>query len=332
MIKLFNSNKIIVSVLFIPILLFFTGIDFYQDTATPSNSSYNLVSAFILDPFYSIPSLYQYLITTVVIFIQTILLIFITNKHQLQKNTNLLVGLFYLTYLAFMPHPFLLNESILANFFLIGSIDQVLESYKKHKAYGNIVNAGVYLGLASLFSPVLILLFIWCFIGILQLRSFRLKERLLLVIALLVPYYLLGTWLYFNGAFNTFFNPQLLEPFNLINLSILTIKERISLLFLILVSLVLFFNFRRYTIKRSMVVQRKIASVFLFFIIAIFLKLFLGHTTTDYAIALAIPMSIFSAILSQTINLKWAELITLLLIVNIICLRIDFILNLFGLN
>ena len=332
MIKLFNSNKILVSVLYIPILLLLTGIDFQQGSIIPSTKDLNLVAGFILKPFYAIPILYQYIITVVVIFIQLMLLTYISTKHQLQKSTNLLVGLFYIIFLAFMPQTFLLNEGILANFFIIGSIDQVLESYKKHKAYGNIVNAGLFIGLASLFSPILILLFIWAFIGILRLRSFKGTERLLLFLASLIPYYLLGSWLFFNGNFTEFFNKQLLSPFGPLKLLQLEQKELITILMLIAASIVLIFNFRNYMIKRNMVVQRKISNVFFLFMLSLGLKFFLGLSVANYTILLAIPMSIFSAILCQMGNYKWAELVTILLIANVLCLRIDFILKIFGLN
>ena len=333
MIKLFSSNKIIISILFIPILLGLAGIDFYQGTAVIQESLKDgSLSSLILEPFYKLPILYQYIFSAILIFIQLIILIFIANKHQLQKSTNLLVGLFFIIFLAFIPQALNINGSLIANFFIIGSIDQVLDSYKKHKAFGNIINAGFFIGLASLFSPVLILLFVWAYISILQLRSFKLGERILLLLATVLPYYLLGAWSFFRGNLTTYFNSSFFEPFYVIKLSTISQKEIIGLIMILTTAVVLIFNFRNYMIKRSMVVQRKISTLFFFFIFSLFLFLFEGFSTTNLIIVIALPMSIFSSILSTNANPKWAELILLLLVINILCLRVEFILAIFGLN
>lgn len=332
MIKLFSSNKIIVSILFLPILAFLAGIDFYQGSELNSSFTSNYITSYLFEPFESLSRVYQYILSIVLIFIQLILITFISNKHQLQKTTNLLVGLFYLIYIVFMPQPLLLNASLIANFFIIGAIDQVLESYKKHKAFGNILNAGFYIGIASLLNPVLLIIFLWSYIGILQLRSFKTRERILLLVAVLIPYYLLGSWMFFQGNLNEFFNRSLIEPFALKNFFALSKKEIISLMMIFTAAIVLLFNYRIYMIKRSMVVQRKISSLFFFFLCAIVLVIFSGFSTIDLVVLLAIPMSILSAILSQNSNPKWAELITVFLVLNILCLRFEFILSIFGLN
>ena len=333
MIKLFSSNKIIISILFIPILLCLAGIDYYQGTEIIQEIPQgNSLSSFILAPFYKLPILYQYIFSTTLIFVQLITLIVISNKHQLQKSTNLLVGLFFVIFLAFTPQPLIINGSLIANFFIIGSIDQVLDSYKKHKAFSNIVNAGFFIGIASLFNPILIFLSIWAYIGILQLRSFKIAERILLIVATFLPYYLLGTWTFFKGNLTSYFNSSFFEPFHLTNLSAISQKELIGLIMILTAAVVLLFNFRNYMIKRSMVVQRKISSLFFFFAFSLLLFLFEGFTSVNLIIILAMPMAIFSSILAQNANPKWAELIALLLIVNILCLRVEFILAIFGLN
>ena len=333
MIKLFSSNKIIISILFLPILLCLAGIDYYQGTEIIQEVQQgSSLSSLMLAPFYSLPVLYQYMFSALLIFVQLILLIVISNKHQLQKSTNLLVGLFFVIFLAFIPQPLVINGSLIANFFIIGSIDQVLDSYKKHKAFGNIINAGFFIGIASLFNPVLIFLLIWAYIAILQLRSFKLAERILLLIATLLPYYLLGVWMLFKGNLTSYFNSSFFEPFYITKLSTLSQKEIIGLIMILTAAVVLIINFRNYLVKRSMVVQRKISSLFFFFVFSLFLFLFEGFTSLNLIILLALPMSVFSSILAQNANPKWAELITLLLVINILCLRVEFILAIFGLN
>ncbi len=331
MLKFFNSNKIILSFFYLILIGLFAGIDYYFGKELGRSSVNTIIAQTLLNPYYRLSIEVQYIISTLVVFIQCLLLIYISTKQQLLKTTNLLPGLFYILFLALSPSPFLLNEAILANFLIILAINDVLGSYKKNKAFAQVFNAGFFIGLASLFNPVYAILFIWAFIAFIQLRSFKGNERFLMVIGLALPYYLLGAIYYYNDELHLLLNYDLLTLFGLWNFNFTNLQSIFCLISGFLLFVALSFNFTRFNYKRSIVVQRKILSLFVLYSIQLFLIIFLGLGVEQYLILLAIPAAVFSSLLSLNAPYQWGELVTLLLLLNILCLRITPIVEIFGL-
>ncbi len=331
MLKFFNSNKIILSFFYLILIGLFAGIDYYFGKELSESSVNTIIAQTLLNPFYRLSIEVQYVISTLVVFFQCLLLIYISTKQQLLKITNLLPGLFYILFIALSPSPFLLNEAILANFLIILAINDVLGSYKKKKAFTQVFNAGFFIGLASLLNPVYAILFIWAFIAFIQLRSFKGNERLLMLIGLALPYYLLGTVYYYKDELYLLLNYDLLTLFGLWIFKFANLLSVFCFLSGFLVFVALSFNFRKFNLKRSIVVQRKILSLFVLYSIQLFLIIFLGLDVDQYLILLAIPAAIFSSLLSLNTQNQWGELVTLLLLLNILCLRITPIVEMFGL-
>ena len=331
MLKFFNSNKIILSFFYLILIGLFAGIDYYFGKELGRSSVNTIIAQTLLNPYYRLSIEVQYIISTLVVFIQCLLLIYISTKQQLLKTTNLLPGLFYILFLALSPSPFLLNEAILANFLIILAINDVLGSYKKNKAFAQVFNAGFFIGLASLLNPVYAILFIWAFIAFIQLRSFKGNERFLMVIGLALPYYLLGAIYYYNDELHLLLNYDLLTLFGLWNFNFTNLQSIFCLISGFLIFVALSFNFTRFNYKRSIVVQRKILSLFVLYSIQLFLIIFLGLGVEQYLILLAIPAAVFSSLLSLNTPYQWGELATLLLLLNILCLRITPIVEIFGL-
>ena len=331
MLKFFNSNKIILSFFYLVLIGLFAGIDYYFGKELSESPVNTIIAQTILNPYYRLSIEVQYIIATLVVFIQCLLLIYISTKQQILKTTNLLPGLFYILFIALSPSPFLLNEAILANFLVILAINEVLGSYKKNKAYVQVFNAGFFIGSASLLNPVYAILFIWAFIAFIQLRSFKGNERILMVIGLALPYYLLGTFYYYNDELHLLLNNDLLPLLGLWNFKFANLQSIFCFLSGFLIFVALSFNFRRFNYKRSIVVQRKILSLFVLYSIQLLLIIFLGLDVEQYLILLAIPAAIFSSLLSLNAKNKWGELVTLLFLLNILCLRITPIIEMFGL-
>ena len=332
MIKLFRSNKVLLSVLFIPILLLLTGLDYLQQNEIPALDPSNPIVQFILGPVRMLEPLYQYLITVLIVLLQSWLIIYFSNKHQLQKSSNLLAGFFYILFLACRPETFVLDAAILANTFIIIAIDQVLALYKKIKSHVGIFNAGFCIAMAALFEPTYIVLSIWVYVAISQLRSFKIKERLLLVISFLIPFYLIGSAYYYFSDIKIFFTDSLWAKFKIWDGILPESVALITVLISMSSSLILMMNYRKVIIKRQMVVQRKILSILLLFMVCFLTLIINGQQAAVLCSLLALPIALYASILASISKIKWAELITVLLIANIICLRINLVLELFAIR
>ena len=332
MIKLFRSNQVLVSILFIPILILITGLDYLQLNEIPALDASNPVTNFILGPLRTLAPIYQYIITVLFVLIQSWLIIYFSNKHQLQKSSNLLPGFFYIIFLACRPEVFVLDAAIIANTFIIIAVNQVLTLYKKIKSHAAIFNAGFFIAIAALFEPTYIVLIVWAYIAIAQLRSFKISERIVLLISGMIPMYLIGTAYYFTGKLNVLISEDFISKFHLWQASLPETVALITALISIISAIILIMNYRRITTKRQMVVQRKTLSILLFFITCFLTLIFNGTQTSVFCSLLALPIALYAGILATISRTEWAELVTLLLIANIICLRINIVIDLFAIQ
>ncbi len=83
-----------------------------------------------------------------------------------------------------------LNPAIIGAVFLMMAIRQIMESYRVQGIAYNFFDAGILIGIGSLFYANLVWFGLLVFIGIVLLRSFNIKEIALAVTGLLTPYIL----------------------------------------------------------------------------------------------------------------------------------------------
>ena len=140
------------------------------------------------------------------VFLQGVIVNFLVFKYRMTGEQSLYPGLFYILLVSSLPSFLGLNASLLANTFIIWSLFEFFESYRKPSAATNIFNIGMFLAIASLFYFSISVFLLWGILCVNILRSGSIKEALMLLVGFFVPYFLVGTVYLLTDSYNIFWN------------------------------------------------------------------------------------------------------------------------------
>ena len=136
----------------------------------------------------------RYLLFFVVVLFQAYLFNGIINFFKLAKSPTYISAVCFvlLHFIGFDIDVF--NPLLLANTFLLLALYSLFASYNKKVSMSTVFNIGFFIGLAVLFYHSHIVYFYWSLFAFLIVRSFDLKEFLILISGFLVPLFLMATY------------------------------------------------------------------------------------------------------------------------------------------
>lgn len=316
MFKLFKTNRLFQSLLFIPYLLLLRWYGFSHDIPSHFESG-NILYSLLLGQGET-SALVTISIATVLVFIQAILLILITNKHKLFGDENLLSGLFYIIITSISIYFMGLSPALLANTFLILALMDLFQIYKIKEPATHHFQAGFWIALASLFYGVFSVFFLFGFIAIIIMRTAEIRIFLQYLSGFLVPYFLMFTY-FFAQKKLAFFSQKILEPFGLFELTPLATKDFYTLGIFLVLLLLVFFNYGTFIQRKGMKNQKIISLLYIFLLISIGSIFIQSPIQIEYLLSLAIPLSILIALLfSRITSIFWTEIWHILLILAIL--------------
>ena len=331
MLQLFRSNQFLSNILYIPYLIAFALISYYQGMFPQEINP--IFSGFFGDKMSSLlgslSPLQLIIAGNTLVFLQAVALNILCSLHNLCKENNLLPGLFYCLLISFTSQNIYLTDVLIANIFLLFSINEVLSGYKSLDGFKRIFNSGLWISVASLFHFSIIGLAIWAFISILQLRSFRAKERIALLLSLIIPYYLVGVYFYTTNQWDLFLNKLPWKDLFPLSFGSIGLAELpILSLFALFVVLILI-NSRLLIQKRQMQTQRKVRVVVNFLLVSLLLFLFDMDDIPSFLQLICLPLAILFGGYFSVISKKWGEVYHFILLLLCLGLKGNFLLDFF---
>lgn len=124
------------------------------------------------------------------------LLSFLCLRQEITEKQNLIPAFIYLVLCGCLNADRVLHPLLIGNLFVIGGLYLMFSTYREDRSLSQIFDAGLLFSLAILFYQPLIVFIPVSFAAILILRSFRLKEWLLLICGMLLPMLLFSCILY----------------------------------------------------------------------------------------------------------------------------------------
>lgn len=322
MLKLFKSTHPVVFgfLLFYAVILkatyFINPLPFNFSTHAPfSNLFYRIIfSIFGNNPYW------ENVLTIILVFIQAVLLNQLSNHYKFNLKTSFLIALSYILVTSLFWEFALLSPPLIANTFLIFIVKILFSTYKKEKIPKELFDLGFMLGISTLFYFPMFFFLLLIFIALLILRPFNLKEWMTVIIGIVVPYFLLGTYYFWKDELKFFIQNQFVKPFEFYNYNLdfnITLMVEVSLI--LLVSLWGFYLIQTY-FNKSVVQWRKSMSVFFWFVLIGFFSFFLNpNLSLAHFILLSIPVSVFISFLFSEIRKNWlSEAIHLILLLTIL--------------
>lgn len=179
-----------------------------------------------------------FLLTVTMVIVMALLLVNLNTTLFFINERTFLPALFYILLSGLFPQYQLLNPALFSGVFLMIAIKRIMEAHRVQGTAYNFFDAGVIIGIGSLFYASLIWFGLLLFIGIILLRTVNIKEIVVSVIGLSAPYIILIAIYYVAGkdliAFSDLVNYNLFVKAASFEFSRLTI---VVLIFLGLVTL-----------------------------------------------------------------------------------------------
>lgn len=257
MLALFRTNQLLANVFLLPYVVLLHLYLFIFPEQSPQVFENGILSSWVFQWFSSIP-FWSNIFTIFLLFVQGIMINVIVIEHRLSREINLFPGLFYILLASSIPDFLQLSPFLLANTFYILSLSALFSVYKKSEVASHILNAGIWIGIASLFYFSYISLIFLAFIGLTILRAFKIKERLMFLSGVFVPFFLFGIYFFWTDRLGLYLQQFY---FRLNWGELLTTFEDfdyLKLVFFLLLILVAFLSYGQYTFKQNIQAQKNI--------------------------------------------------------------------------
>ncbi|MBK9478213.1 MAG: hypothetical protein IPO70_09810 [Bacteroidetes bacterium] len=269
--------------------------------------------------------LLQVILALVIVIAEAFLVNHICDKYNiLSKKTNL-PALLYVVLMSCCKLFLGLHPLLLANLFILLSINRIFSSYHKEEAFAHVFDAGFYIGIASLFYFPAAILFPMVWVGLIVIRTFVWREWIISFIGLLLPYLFITTYYFWYEKLNFFLVDKIFYPSSDAKYSIETEPFSFIALAVFLVAFLLlsFFKLTR-GLPVNTILSRNILVVFSWMLALSFLAFLMAPVLNlRYFSFMAIPYAIYAShYLLSAKRAWWSELVfssfLLLIILNYI--------------
>lgn len=149
------------------------------------------------------------LVAMTLIFMSAMVLNMVINREDIFERPTFLPALIYVLLMSAFRDYQQLHPLILANFFLILALRRLFQIRRAEDARAQFFDAGLFIGMATLFYPHYIFLYLLAVITVLVLRPFVLKEYIVGLLGLILPILLLLFYHFMVDAVESF--PELYQ-------------------------------------------------------------------------------------------------------------------------
>lgn len=259
------------------------------------------------------------LLALVLVLIQALLVNVIVAKYRMARSVSLYPGVFYILIVSSFPDFLHLTPLLMANTFLLLAIYELYDTYKKYSAAGELYNIGLWIGIGALFYYSMLVFLLAAVVGFTIVRSFKMKELIMLLLGLVSPYWLLGVWYFYSGQYDSFWPQAISDSMGMIDFkgtfSILNYVQFSVFGSLLLISLL---SYNHYNHKVSIQAHKNL-DILYWFIAATLLSIFIQNDMAmDHLLILAVPLSILFSMTLLYMNSRLAEALHFLIVVAIL--------------
>lgn len=175
----------------------------FHPVFTTANSA--ALFGFLVKSLSSVPFLSTAL-SFILIITEAFILNYIASENEIITKRTFLPALLYIVIMSNSEQMLTLHPSLIANLFLLLSLNRLITSFRKNSAFPNVFDAGFFLSIATLFYFPSILLFPVIFAGLIIFRSYNWREWLISVIGFAVPSFFVLTYYFWFDGLPEFFN------------------------------------------------------------------------------------------------------------------------------
>ncbi|MCB0609025.1 MAG: hypothetical protein KDD12_15030 [Lewinella sp.] len=265
------------------------------------------------------------MLAMLLVFLEAFVLNFIVARHRLGDEVNLFPGIFFILFSSLIPEFQQLSPLHFANFFLLLGLGECLKIYRAPECTGNLFNAGIWIGMASLCYSTYLLFLFFGLAAMITLRAVNLKEVLAHLIGGILP--VIWAWIY--GYYTdslAFILERWRGDWGIIFLQLQKMTTHTIFLSALLALLVLIFllSRRRYLLKTIFEVQKKINLLYWLLLTTSLTVIFQDSAGPQHFLVLALPAGIFLSFTFNSFSRQTAEVLHLLVFAGVLALQVVF--------
>lgn len=259
------------------------------------------------------------IIAGILIFIQALIINHIFLNQKISRESTLFPGVFYVLFVSLIADTSGLTPILIANTFMLLALNNTLNTYKNIRAIPQIFNAGFMIAMASVFYIPYFIFILFGILSLLQLRSFKIREKLQFLIGAFTPYFLIFTLRYWYDL--PFIGIEFLNDmfFRWPEISMdQPLIEYIAITLILILALSCFVFYGNIVAKKAIQSKKKIEILYWYMIFSLIAYLVFNTKLEEHILSLAIPISLLLGILSsESKNKIFFELLHFMLIVII---------------
>ena len=260
-------------------------------------------------------------ISLLFVVLQAFFLTNVINKQGVLRETSHLPALLYVVLMSCFPEQLSFNPLLFANFFIIVFLNSIFNFYRSDTAVFEVFNAGVFIGLASLFYWPCLFLFPLTMASLFVLRPFNMREWAVSFLGVLLPFIFFGVVLFWLDMLSVNSIKSILEPLYRVQFSTAYNGTYIILTAILAIILIAsLWRFSRDLNNFSKLRARKFLAIIVWFFLFAALSYLVASKNSMIGLSfLAIPLSvIISNYFLSLKNQLLAELVFLLLLAAVI--------------
>lgn len=256
------------------------------------------------------------------LFLQGVLLNVVITKYRMASEISLFPGLAYILICSLIPDMLHLSPVLMGNTFFILALFEIMQSYKKYSAAINVFNTGLWVAVGSLFYFSFIGFIIVGWIGLGIMRAINIKERFILIIGFLFPYFMAFTYYYWYDQLGYFTNTQFSENIQFLDFVPSTNWEFYLKMGIILLLVVIsIFSYNSYLKRKNIQVQKNVSILFWGLLFGGFTVLFQSNISIEHLLIISAPLGVFFSFNLINMSKPVAEIIHLLFFIGVLLLQ-----------
>lgn len=228
-----------------------------------------------------------------IIYINALIINYLVARNFLAKEINLFPGLFYIIVSSSVPDFLGLSSLHIANSFLLMACFSVFEIYKKNSVAKYIFNAGILIGISSLFFLPYAIFFLWLVVAVNSLHGIKLSYIFMGLTGLIIPWFYTFLYAYWVGETEQYFNSFILEQIGFLQFdfgkSLIDLLPLSIFAFLVLVALA---GYNSSLSKKKFEEKKKINLLYWLIFFGGIVLLFCTPATPEHLVVLTIPVGV----------------------------------------
>lgn len=321
----FKKNRVYLPVVmvFVTFVLWLDGFLYHSEISVSENNA-TLYEFFVR--FLETNKLLNVIIAFVFLIVQSFLINNVVTSKNLVERYSYMPGFIYAVLMSSSFDMLSLHPVLIANFFLILSLNKILDVFTEDRIYLEVFNAGFLISLATLFYFPAIYLIILAVISLFIYFITNLRRIIAIMLGFFTPFFFIGLYFFMTDQLQekVYEFIALYSPFLIFNVDLETYFQLYLIVFAFIAVIALFKVFFIIMTENPFRIRRRYNIIFMYLLIALFSLLFIPNLDFIHHALINIPMAvILSAFFHSNKKKLWNELLFSLLIIFILATKLD---------